>query len=38
MEKLKCHILFNKTVDMPFDDAIDKVIEELKKEGFEVLT
>ena len=23
----------NKTVDMPFDDAIEKIIEELKKEG-----
>ena len=29
---------FNKTVDMSFDEAIDKVTEELKKEGFGVLT
>ena len=29
---------FNKTVDMSFDEAIDKVAEELKKEGFGVLT
>ena len=29
---------FNKTVDMSFDEAISKVTEELKKEGFGVLT
>lgn len=29
---------FNKVVDMVFDEAIDKVTEELKKEGFGVLT
>ena len=29
---------FNKTVDMTFDEAINKVTEELKKEGFGVLT
>ena len=29
---------FNKIVDMSFDEAIDKVTEELKKEGFGVLT
>jgi len=29
---------FNKTVEMPFDEAIDRVTEELKKEGFGVLT
>jgi len=29
---------FSKTVDYNFDDAIDKVTEELKKEGFGVLT
>jgi uncharacterized protein (DUF302 family) len=29
---------FNKTVDMSFDEAIAKVTEELKKEGFGVLT
>jgi len=29
---------FNKTVDMTFDEAITKVTEELKKEGFGVLT
>jgi len=29
---------FNKTLDMPFDQAIERVIEELKKEGFGVLT
>ena len=29
---------FNKTVDMTFDEAILKVTEELKKEGFGVLT
>jgi len=29
---------FNKIVDMSFDDAIAKVTEELKKEGFGVLT
>ena len=29
---------FRKTVDMSFDDAIDRVTEELKKEGFGVLT
>ena len=28
---------FNKVVDMAFDEAIDKVTEELKKEGFGVL-
>jgi uncharacterized protein (DUF302 family) len=29
---------FSKTLDMPFDEAIAYVIEELKKEGFGVLT
>ncbi len=29
---------FNKTVTLPFDSAITKVTEELKKEGFGVLT
>ena len=29
---------FNKMVDMTFDEAINKVTEELKKEGFGVLT
>ena len=29
---------FNKIVDMAFDEAIDNVTEELKKEGFGVLT
>jgi len=29
---------FNKIVDMSFDDAIAKLTEELKKEGFGVLT
>lgn len=29
---------FNKTIDLPFDKAIDHVVEELKKEGFGVLT
>ena len=29
---------FNKFVNMAFDEAIDKVTEELKKEGFGVLT
>lgn len=29
---------FNKTVDLTFDEAIEKVTEELKKEGFGVLT
>ena len=29
---------FDKTVDMSFDEAISKVTEELKKEGFGVLT
>ena len=29
---------FNKTLDISFDKAIDRVIEELKKEGFGVLT
>lgn len=29
---------FNKTVDMTFDEAINKVTEELKKEGFGILT
>ena len=29
---------FNKVVDMAFDEAIEKVTEELKKEGFGVLT
>jgi uncharacterized protein (DUF302 family) len=29
---------FNKIVDMTFDEAISKVTEELKKEGFGVLT
>jgi len=29
---------FTKTVDLSFDDAIEKVTDELKKEGFGVLT
>ena len=29
---------FSKTVDMSFDDAIARAVEELKKEGFGVLT
>ncbi|MBW2609668.1 MAG: DUF302 domain-containing protein [Deltaproteobacteria bacterium] len=29
---------FSATMDVPFDDAIDKVMDELKKEGFGVLT
>jgi uncharacterized protein (DUF302 family) len=29
---------FSKTLNLPFDDAIDRVTEELKKEGFGVLT
>lgn len=29
---------FNTTLDMSFDDAIEKVTEELKKEGFGILT
>ena len=29
---------FNKILGIPFDQAIDRVIEELKKEGFGVLT
>jgi len=29
---------FNKILDMPFDDAVSKVTEELKNEGFGVLT
>ena len=29
---------FNKTITVPFDEAITKVTEELKKEGFGILT
>ncbi len=29
---------FNKTLDIPFDEAIRRVTEELKKEGFGILT
>ncbi|MCK5570068.1 MAG: DUF302 domain-containing protein, partial [Spirochaetes bacterium] len=29
---------FDKILDMPFDDAVDRTVEELKKEGFGVLT
>jgi uncharacterized protein (DUF302 family) len=29
---------FNKTIDLPFDKAIERVTEELKKEGFGILT
>jgi len=29
---------FSKTLDMPFDEAVARVTEELKKEGFGVLT
>ncbi|MEF9437477.1 MAG: DUF302 domain-containing protein [Candidatus Mariimomonas ferrooxydans] len=29
---------FNKILDMSFNDAVDRVIDELKKEGFGVLT
>ena len=28
----------NKILDMPFDDAVNRVIDELKKEGFGILT
>jgi uncharacterized protein (DUF302 family) len=34
----KMSYYFNKVVDLSFDDAIAKVTEELKKEGFGVLT
>jgi uncharacterized protein (DUF302 family) len=37
-EAIKMSYYFNKVVDMVFDEAIDKVTEELKKEGFGVLT
>ena len=29
---------FNKTLDISFDEAVDRVMDELKKEGFGVLT
>ena len=29
---------FSKTLDLPFDEAIARITEELKKEGFGVLT
>ena len=29
---------FSKTLNIPFDEAVSKVIEELKKEGFGILT
>jgi len=29
---------FNKTVDMPFDDVVDRVVDALKNSGFGVLT
>jgi len=29
---------FNKTIDIPFEEAVEKVTAELKKEGFGVLT
>ncbi len=29
---------FNKILDMSFDDAVNRAIDELKKEGFGVLT
>ena len=29
---------FSKTIDMPYEQAIEKVTAELKKEGFGVLT
>ena len=29
---------FNKTLDLPFDKAVERVTDELKKEGFGVLT
>ena len=29
---------FNKTLDISFDEAIERVTEELKKEGFGILT
>jgi uncharacterized protein (DUF302 family) len=32
------HYSFNKILDMSFDDAVNRVVEELKKEGFGVLT
>ena len=38
MEVFKMSYYFNKVVNMSFDEAIIKVTEELKKEGFGVLT
>jgi len=29
---------FNKTLDISFDEAVDRVVDELKKEGFGILT
>jgi hypothetical protein len=29
---------FNKSLEIPFDEAVSKVTEELKKEGFGILT
>jgi uncharacterized protein (DUF302 family) len=38
MEKSKMNYGFSKTIDLSFEDTINKVTEELKKEGFGVLT
>jgi len=38
MEKYNMSYYFNKFVEMDFDQAIEKTTEELKKEGFGVLT
>ncbi len=37
-EKSKMLYGFSKTIDLSFEDTISKVIEELKKEGFGILT
>jgi uncharacterized protein (DUF302 family) len=37
-EKCKMHYGFSKTIDLSFEDTISKVTEELKKEGFGILT
>jgi uncharacterized protein (DUF302 family) len=36
--KIKMNYGFSKTLDMPFEQAIERVTTELKKEGFGVLT
>jgi uncharacterized protein (DUF302 family) len=38
LEVLKMQYYFNKIVQMTFEETIDKVTDELKKEGFGVLT